>query len=131
MVLAVFPGAEPQEHKAEVVLACLVDEEVHVAKVECPFRWLNLLPVDRCFDCVGVHGFGGAPGGGQGRRPGAGVVDLAAKQEERLSVDNKSEAIVALLKMGDIVGLGFRLGVERGEYKGTQNELLHGPSNSL
>ena len=130
VVLAVLPCAEPEEDEAEVVLAGLSDEQVHIGEVECALGGLHLLPVDGGLDGIGVHGFGGAPGGGKGRGPGAGVVDLAAEQKERLAIDNQGEAVVSLLKMGNLVGLGFCLGVERGECKGKQNKLFHGTSIS-
>ena len=64
VVLTVLPRAEPQQHKVKAVLAGLTDEEIHAGEVEGPFRRLNLLPVDRCFNGVGVHGLSGLQAAG-------------------------------------------------------------------
>ena len=61
VVLAVLPGAEPEQDEVEVVLARLRDQQVHVGEVECALGGLDLLPVDGGLDSIGVHGFGCAP----------------------------------------------------------------------
>ncbi len=103
MVLAVLPCAEPEQDEVEVVLARLRDQQVHVGEVEGALGGLDLLPVDGGLDGIGVHGFGGAPRTGKGRGPCAGVVDLAAEDEERLAVDDEGEAAILLLKVGNVV----------------------------
>ena len=119
VVLAVLPGAEPEEHEAEMVFARLVDEEVDVAEVEGALGGLHLLPVDGRLGGVDVHGLEGAPRGGEGGGPGAGVVDLRAEHEEWLAIDDHGEMAVALFNVGDVGGLGAGAGCcNCGEEKG-------------
>ena len=121
VVLPVLPCAEPEQDDAEVVLARLRDQQVHVGEVECAFGGLHLLPVDGGLDGIGVHGLGCAPHTGKGRGPCAGVADLAPEDEERLAVDDEGEAAVPLLQAGKVAGLGRGDGSEEHGKDKSQN----------
>ena len=89
-----------------MVLARLVDQQIDVAEVEAAACRLDLLPVDRGLDRIGMHRFGGAPRVRQRRGPGAGVVDLTAQNQKWLAIDDQREAVIALLQVRDLGGLG-------------------------
>ena len=118
VVLPVLPCSEPEQYEVELVLARLCNQQVHVGEVECPLGGLHLLPVDGGLDGVHMHGFSSAPGGGKRRGPRAGVVDLAAQDEERLAIDDKCVASILLLQMGNVAGLGRS---DRGEERSEED----------
>ena len=126
MVLAVLPGAEPEEDDVEMVLAGLVDDEVDVAEVEFVLRGFDLFPVDGGFDGVDVEGFEGGPGDGKRGGPGAGVVDLRAEEEVGVAIDDEGEVVVAVFEVGNVVGLGAGGGErQRGEEECGEDKFFH------
>ena len=54
MLAAVFPGAEPEQDQMNVMLARLRNDGVHLRVIELSRLWLELFPVDRSFERVGM-----------------------------------------------------------------------------
>ena len=91
---SVLPRAEPEQDEVHAVGARLLYQFIHNRKIEAAGPRLQLLPVDRCFDCVRMDGLNRRPNLGQHRRPGARVVDLRTQNEERLAIDQQRVAVV-------------------------------------
>jgi hypothetical protein len=120
--LAVLPGAEPEQVETHVMIAGLVDEQVDGGEIELPRLGLHLLPVDGSLDRVGVHAFDDRPHLGQGGGPRAGVIDLAAENEEGGAIDDERVAAVVGDHMRSFLGIDREN--EGGERK-KNREALH------
>ena len=71
VVLAVLPGAEPEQDQLQVVLTRTVYEQIYVGEVELAGRGLHHFPIDGCLDRVDVEVCKRGPDIGKGTRPGA------------------------------------------------------------
>ena len=71
----------------DTVRAGLGEQRIYQRKVELALPWFYLLPVDGRFEGIGMHRFDGLPDFGQQGGPGAGVMTLAAEDQEGLAVD--------------------------------------------
>ena len=78
VVASVLPGAEPQQHQMHLVLPPFLEQRVNQRKIEHPRLRLDLLPVNRNFDGVGVQRLYRRPHLRQHARPGAGVMHLSS-----------------------------------------------------
>ncbi len=118
---AILPGREPEQDQADVVLAALVDESIHHRVIEHPGPRLELFPVDRHFNGVGVEGFDGRPDLRHHAWPRAGIVDLRPQDQKRRTVDQ--QGVASLLVHQPRQGRGGRPGVcARGQSKQTTNQ---------
>ena len=82
MRTAVFPSAKPQENQPHVVFPGLLQDQVNNRGVEFALFRLELFPIDRDFQRVGVEIVNGRPDFGEQARPRARIVALRAKDEE-------------------------------------------------
>jgi len=85
--VAVLPGAEPKQDQAQPVGASLSEQSVDDAVIELPLLGLDLLPVDRDLDCVGVQELHGRPNSWEHGGPTARVVHLRAQDEVGRAID--------------------------------------------
>ena len=96
VLAAVLPGAEPEQHQADMMLARLGEQGVDHGVVELALAGFELFPVDRHLDRIGMQVLDGRPDFGQHGGPGAGIIGLRAQHEERGIVDEEGEAPVFL-----------------------------------
>ncbi len=94
--VAVLPCAKPQKNDVEIVRASTVDYSVDVGEIELTWLTLELLPVNRGFDSVGMQSGHGLPHLRQFAGPGARVVNLPAEDEERLAINEEGVAAILL-----------------------------------
>ncbi len=123
VLAAVLPGAEPEQNQVNVVLAGLGEDGVHRRVIELPLLGLELLPVDRRFERVGMEVFDGGPHLGERGRPVAGVVRLRAQHQKRRAVHQQCIASILLDQAGyrALRGLSIELTGEECSPKCGQN----------
>jgi hypothetical protein len=105
--IGVFPGAKPEEHESQIVLAGPGQQPVHAREIKLSFFRLDGLPGDRQQNRIQMHR-------GQPRPDGLHVLDtggtrvmqLSTKHEEWIAIDNELSHPVAFFQMGNSTRLG-------------------------
>jgi hypothetical protein len=109
VLAAVLPCAKPEQNKVNAMRAGLRENTVDLRVVELTLSGLELFPVDRDFECIGMQILDRGPHFWKHCRPVARVVGLRTKHQKWRTIDHQGIAAILVNDTRDWVFIHLRI----------------------